>query len=246
MIHTKDLLYRDKLIRTIEASPHTKSLVKDAVEGEEYGFDEDCNGGRHCQGSEMVLVRGNAIAGGFVREQATEKTHHNPGTELHPFPFASKFHHRLGSFTQPTSLHLGVIIHVPGPEDAMVTWSQAPFGLQEVGMNMEGCASMVVLFARSASVERSLKHLVLRKCYQEKIEFVCELGSLSAASLEYLHVDDEELPEDFLITMPTTRSPSHQSTIGWSLIDFGDEIAARCIGGINGLSGKNHHRCGPS
>ncbi|KAK0465757.1 hypothetical protein IW261DRAFT_1574835 [Armillaria novae-zelandiae] len=103
----------------------------------------------------------------------------------------------LGSFTQLKSLRLGVIIHAPSPADSVVTLSQGPFGLQEVEMNMEGCASVVELFARSASVASGLKRLVLRKCYRGQMEFVRELVSLSKGPLEYLHVDDIERPEDF-------------------------------------------------
>ncbi|KAK0230035.1 hypothetical protein IW262DRAFT_1335981 [Armillaria fumosa] len=111
----------------------------------------------------------------------------------------------LGSFTQLKSLRLGVIIHAPSPGDSMVTLSQGPFGLQEVEMNMEGCASILELFARSTSVASGLKRLVLRKCYRGQMELVRELVSLSKGSLEYLHVDDIELPEDFLIRCPPLR-----------------------------------------
>ncbi|KAK0437655.1 hypothetical protein EV421DRAFT_1738887 [Armillaria borealis] len=84
----------------------------------------------------------------------------------------------------------------------------------------------------SASVTSSLKRLVLRKCYQGQMELVRKLVLLSTASLEYLHVDNSELPEDFHKTF----------------IDCGDEVVARHIGGINGSSiphGRNCHRSKP-
>ncbi|PBK79949.1 hypothetical protein ARMGADRAFT_1172152 [Armillaria gallica] len=111
----------------------------------------------------------------------------------------------LGSFTQLKSLRLGVIIHAPSPGDSVMTLSQGPLGLQEVEMNMEGCASIVELFARSAPVVSSLKRLVLKKCYRGQMELVRELVSSSAGSLEYLHVDDSELPEEFLTRCPPLR-----------------------------------------
>ncbi|PBK61987.1 hypothetical protein ARMSODRAFT_613581 [Armillaria solidipes] len=91
---------------------------------------------------------------------------------------------------------------------------------------MEGCASIVELFARSASVASSLKSLVLRKCYRGQMELVRELVSLCTASLEYLHVDDSELPEDFLMRYPLLRvdhiktlslGPSSTAVMRWWL-----------------------------
>ncbi|KAK0190223.1 hypothetical protein F5146DRAFT_545710 [Armillaria mellea] len=105
----------------------------------------------------------------------------------------------LGSFTQLKSLRLGVIVHAPSPGDSVMISTQGPFGLQEVEMNMEGCASIVELFTRSPSLASSLKRLVLRKCYRGQMELVRDLVSLSKPSLEYLHVEDSELPEDFLM-----------------------------------------------
>lgn len=103
----------------------------------------------------------------------------------------------LESFNELKVLRLGVIIHTPSLGDSAVTLTQGSFGLQELEMNMEGCTSIVKLFARSPLVVSSAKRLVLKKCYRGQMELVRALVSLCSTSLEYLHVDDTELPGDF-------------------------------------------------
>ncbi|KAK0432920.1 hypothetical protein EV421DRAFT_1741917 [Armillaria borealis] len=66
-------------------------------------------------------------------------------------------------------------------------------------------------------IEPGLKRLVLRKCYRGQMELLRELVSLSTASLEYLHVDDSELPEDFHDIKTLSLGPSLTAVMRWWL-----------------------------